>query len=219
MTGRTVSCSSRTRGRCDSSRGEFGLVFRQHGDSDRLQSLPALPPRRATSCRALVDHVPDHPAQGEEQPAQPRKAPALAAAPRTPGGERAHRQPDRRRRQAKRPNALSAHPSTLPSPGGRRCPGGLFVPRQRPWLRDLASSCPEQRRQYIRVSRRISVILAVVTTKARGELISASRCQHQGAYPGGAQGGPTCGLPGALVFSARASLRRCGFADRLLACG
>ncbi len=121
-TGRTVGCSSRTRGRCDSSRGEFGLVSRQHGDGDRLQSLPALPPRRATSCRALADHVPDHPAQGEEQPAQPRKAPALAAAPRTPGGERAHRQPDRRR-QAKRPNARSTHPSTLPSPGGRRCSG------------------------------------------------------------------------------------------------
>jgi hypothetical protein len=72
VTGRTVSCSSRTRGRCDGSRGEFGLVSRQHGDGDRLQSLPALPPRRASSCRALVDHVPDHPAQGEEQPAQPR---------------------------------------------------------------------------------------------------------------------------------------------------
>jgi len=121
VTGRTVSCSSRTRGRCDSSRGEFGLVSRQHGDGDRLQSLPALPPRRASSCRALVDHVPDQPAQGEEQPAQPRKAPALATAPRTPGGERAHRQPDRRR-QARRPNALSTPPSTLPSPGGQRCP-------------------------------------------------------------------------------------------------
>jgi NAD(P)-dependent dehydrogenase (short-subunit alcohol dehydrogenase family) len=83
-----------------------------------LQGLPALPSRRATSCRALVGHVPDHPAQGEEQPAQPRKAPALATAPRTPGGERAHRQPDRRC-QAKRPNALSTHPSTLPSPGRR----------------------------------------------------------------------------------------------------
>jgi hypothetical protein len=113
VTGRTVSCSSRTREGCDSSRGEFGLVSRQHGDGDRLQSFPAPPLRRATSCRALVDHVPDHPAQGEEQPAQPRKA--LATAPRTPGGERAHRQPDRR--QAKRPNARSTHPSTLPSPG------------------------------------------------------------------------------------------------------
>ena len=129
VTGRTVSCSSRTRGRCDSSRGEFGLVSRQHGDADRLQSLPALPPRRTSSCRALVDHVPDHPAQGEEQPAQPRKGPALATAPRTPGGERAHRQPDRRR-QAKSPNALSTHPLTLPSPGGRRCPEHSSKSRQ-----------------------------------------------------------------------------------------
>lgn len=109
-------------GKVRQQRGDFGLVSRQRGDGDRLQSLPALPPRRATSCRALVDHVPDHPAQGEQQPAQPRKAPALAAAPRTPGGERAHRQPGRRR-QAKRPNARSTHPSTLPSAGGQRCPG------------------------------------------------------------------------------------------------
>ena len=87
-----------------------------------LQSLPALPPRRATSCRALVDHVPDHPAQWEEQPAQPRKAPALASALRTTGGEQAHQQPDRRRQLAKRPDVRSTHPSTLPSPGGRRRP-------------------------------------------------------------------------------------------------
>jgi hypothetical protein len=46
-----------------------------------LQGIPALPPRRAPSCRALVGHVPDHPAQGEEQAAQARKAPALARAP------------------------------------------------------------------------------------------------------------------------------------------
>ena len=124
VTGRTVSCSSRTRGRCDSSRGEFGLISRQHGDGDRLQSLPALPPRRASSCRALVDHVPDHPAQGEEQPAQPRKAPALATAPRTPGDERAHRQPDRRR-QAKRPNALSTHPLNITEPGRAALPRNI----------------------------------------------------------------------------------------------
>src|SRR5215469_1627403 len=82
----------------------------------RLESLPALPPRRATSCCALVDQIPDHPAQGEEQPAQPRKAPVLATAPRTPGGERAYREPGRRR-QAERPNVLSTHPPTLPSSG------------------------------------------------------------------------------------------------------
>ena len=93
-------------------------------DGDRLQLRPALPPRRATSCRALVEHVPDHPAHREEQPAQPRKAPALATAPRAPGGERTKRQPGHRR-QAKRPNARSIHPSTLASAAGRRSPAIL----------------------------------------------------------------------------------------------
>jgi hypothetical protein len=100
-----------------SAAGKRGL---QRHTSDRLQSFPALPPGRATSCRALVDHVPDHPAHGEEQPAQPRKTPALAPPPRTQGGERARRQPDRRY-QLKRPNARSNHPSRLPSPAGQRC--------------------------------------------------------------------------------------------------
>jgi hypothetical protein len=87
------------------------------GEGDRLQRLPAPPPRRATPGRALVHQVPDHPAHGEEQPAQPRETPALATPLRTPGGERAHRQPDHR--YAKRQYARSIHPlnTTEPTPG------------------------------------------------------------------------------------------------------
>ena len=116
---------------CGDDRSDLRSCALNPGDGDWLQSLPALPPRRATSCRALVDHVPDHPAHREEQPAQPRKAPALATAPRTPGGERAHRQPDRRR-QAKRPNARNTHPSTLPSAGGGGAARNIRVNPARP---------------------------------------------------------------------------------------
>jgi hypothetical protein len=80
--------------------------------ASRRCRLVARPPAARSSTTYQIT-----PAQGEEQPAQPRETPALAPPPRTQGGERAHRQPDRRR-QLKRRDACGNHPSTLPSRAG-----------------------------------------------------------------------------------------------------